>query len=704
MRGVYPRERGVAARHEGSSPLARGLRPAARRSSCPGRIIPACAGFTSKIPRIACLAKDHPRLRGVYGPFPVFAGFYVGSSPLARGLRSTGATRGEAPRIIPACAGFTGVSLGFMRNLKDHPRLRGVYPERNRFRHPGQGSSPLARGLRPPFDGDGNPEWIIPACAGFTSWASARRRPTGDHPRLRGVYWSAHRNSVRHGGSSPLARGLLGVVPGYILVMGIIPACAGFTSASSRPSRTRRDHPRLRGVYARGEGEPPRGGGSSPLARGLRLHLRARDGDGRIIPACAGFTPTRAGSRPRRRDHPRLRGVYHWERRRRPSAPGIIPACAGFTSEGTSFLVLTSDHPRLRGVYECTSGRSSESGGSSPLARGLRRRRRPRSPRPPDHPRLRGVYGVCACIGSGQDGSSPLARGLPPGSSTTGTTRRIIPACAGFTGAHRGGPGPHQDHPRLRGVYDVRSSDGFAGAGSSPLARGLRPRFSMLRPNCRIIPACAGFTANYRLVSVESEDHPRLRGVYSVALIVRFTHRGSSPLARGLLHRQRRRALVPRIIPACAGFTMREIGDETAYGGSSPLARGLRRDRRGGREHGEDHPRLRGVYADAGRKLAAPPGSSPLARGLRRRLPDDRAPLRIIPACAGFTGALLADYDGAKDHPRLRGVYLGAAHPHALGQGSSPLARGLLLLRGPVGEDPGIIPACAGFTASHRWR
>ena len=50
------------------------------------------------------------------------------------------------------------------------------------------GSSPLARGLRPPLSGAGNEGGIIPARAGFTpSSAGAARLPT-DHPRSRGVY------------------------------------------------------------------------------------------------------------------------------------------------------------------------------------------------------------------------------------------------------------------------------------------------------------------------------------------------------------------------------------------------------------------------------------------------------------------------------------------------------------------------------------
>ena len=91
--------------------------------------------------------------------------------------------------------------------------------------------------------------------------------------------------------------------------------------------------------------------GSSPLARGLRLHIRALDAENRIIPARAGFTHDRSELRSNYTDHPRSRGVYDWGaseltarvgssplargllalRRRIMTGFWIIPARAGFT-------------------------------------------------------------------------------------------------------------------------------------------------------------------------------------------------------------------------------------------------------------------------------------------------------------------------------------------------------------------------------------
>ena len=50
-----------------------------------------------------------------------------------------------------------------------------------------------------------------------------------DHPRSRGVYISDLPYGDPHDGSSPLARGLLGLIGGDILNERIIPARAGFT-------------------------------------------------------------------------------------------------------------------------------------------------------------------------------------------------------------------------------------------------------------------------------------------------------------------------------------------------------------------------------------------------------------------------------------------------------------------------------------------
>ena len=233
------------------------------------------------------------------------------------------------------------------------------------------GSSPLARGLLGVADRVGGAGGIIPARAGFTP----DRGPVGgdrrDHPRSRGVYHEAAHVRHERAGSSPLARGLHEMIVALANFLGIIPARAGFTRAQPSGRRHRRDHPRSRGVY--GPPGPARRAtcGSSPLARGLLRGRPPACGERGIIPARAGFTRHRRRGRGRSRDHPRSRGVYPSAR----SPPTTLP-------------------------------------GSSPLARGLRRRHR-----------------------------------LP------GRRRGIIPARAGFTMRPILLLISYSDHPRSRGVY-----------------------------------------------------------------------------------------------------------------------------------------------------------------------------------------------------------------------------------------------------------
>ena len=152
-------------------------------------------------------------------------------------------------------------------------------------------------------------------------------------------------------------------------------------------------------------------------------------------------------------------------------------------------------------------------------------------------------------------GSSPLARGLPGRPKTSLLDRRIIPARAGFTSAFEPVSNPGEDHPRSRGVYASVILSRMAGAGSSPLARGLLAGFTTITGTSRIIPARAGFTIEVYAWDGGWRDHPRSRGVYQQIVSDDAAKKGSSPLARGLLHLEIGRVIVHGIIPARAGFT-----------------------------------------------------------------------------------------------------------------------------------------------------
>ena len=233
-------------------------------------------------------------------------------------------------------------------------------------------------------------------------------------------------------------------------------------------------------------------------------------------------------------------------------------------------------------------------------------------------------------------GSSPLARGLPTRRPFGPSECGIIPARAGFTRRWTTWPTTRADHPRSRGVYARPTQPTVDPAGSSPLARGLRP---------------AQF---YR--AAHRGDHPRSRGVYGGSRPDASKPLGSSPLARGLPGRDLGRVGRRRIIPARAGFTGR--GRWTGRSVS-------------------DHPRSRGVYVIGSLNANDIKGSSPLARGLRHEGLLLMLAAGIIPARAGFTRNCRWTPLPSGDHPRSRGVYIGGRAVLLQAVGSSPLARGL---------------------------
>ena len=314
------------------------------------------------------------------------------------------------------------------------------------------------------------------------------------------------------------------------------------------------------------------------------------------------------------------------------------------------------DHPRSRGVYKNRRHHVVVRRGSSPLARGLRRgglatrrgwriiparagftsRRRPRRGRRWDHPRSRGVYLKPSSVRTAERGSSPLARGLPSAGAPLGAGARIIPARAGFTCWRPRRAIPLRDHPRSRGVYGCPDFGGVAAVGSSPLARGLRPRGCPAASPSRIIPARAGFTPARSSLRRSPRDHPRSRGVYLDDVALAEAEPGSSPLARGLLVAVAECGDAEGIIPARAGFTPQGVRMKAAGG---------------------DHPRSRGVYRARPVSSTSPPGSSPLARGLRDLPFEAGAGRWIIPARAGFTRRRRTGCGCSWDHPRSRGVY-----------------------------------------------
>ena len=172
--------------------------------------------------------------------------------------------------IIPAYAGSTAPGAAASAGRRDHPRIRGEHVTSCFVSIALVGSSPHTRGARLKLSAPRRRIGIIPAYAGSTVTAVFHRRPTWDHPRIRG----------EHG------QGEDGTVDG----LGIIPAYAGSTSSStSRPQRR---------------------SGSSPHTRGAPRQRKAPAPGERIIPAYAGSTFGRFDPNDRKTDHPRIRGEH----------------------------------------------------------------------------------------------------------------------------------------------------------------------------------------------------------------------------------------------------------------------------------------------------------------------------------------------------------------------------------------------------------
>ena len=177
---------------------------------------------------------------------------------------------------------------------------------------------------------------------------------------------------------------------------------------------------------------------------------------------------------------------------------------------------------------------------------------------------------------------------------------------------------------------------GSVKSGSSPLSRGILHRQGLRRHPARIIPALAGNTKFTKPAPAASSDHPRSRGEYAGQQNGCLEVHGSSPLSRGIQTAGEPPPWPPRIIPALAGNT---------------CAAGLRAAK------AADHPRSRGEYRPVVRRRPPPQGSSPLSRGI---LLDPLIPWRvigIIPALAGNTPAATPRPRTCRDHPRSRGEY-----------------------------------------------
>ena len=357
---------------------------------------------------------------------------------------------------------------------------------------------------------------------------------------------------------------------------------------------------------------------------------------------------------------------------------GLIPACAGKTKFSPPKTSTRKAHPRVCGENA-------------------------RSPQPPSKP----------------PGSSPRVRGKPRALSASVTARGLIPACAGKTAA--GGLQGHalQAHPRVCGENLLTGGKCEATQGSSPRVRGKLPITVERGGEQRLIPACAGKTGAWRYINTHSRAHPRVCGENRLPFSSTPFHAGSSPRVRGKRDEYGIALADSGLIPACAGKTERSsrrfrrrwahprvcgenispLSLSGANPGSSPRVRG---------KHGNE--KAHGVLT----------GLIPACAGKTRRrwvrVAEARAHPRVcgenfvvsgcdglgglIPACAGKTPGSWKPTPGRGAHPRVCGENALAAGFAELGEGSSPRVRGKRSFNSSRVFFDGLIPACAGKTLS----
>ncbi len=153
----------------GSSPLARGGRAGDVAGPAGAGLIPAGAGRTRTRPTRRGPCGAHPRWRGADVTAAPGKEQAKGSSPLARGGRRHRGRSAGGRGLIPAGAGRTHFDVTIDELMTAHPRWRGADLTDPVEPNGGSGSSPLARGGRTsdhPFEDRCG---LIPAGAGRTT-------------------------------------------------------------------------------------------------------------------------------------------------------------------------------------------------------------------------------------------------------------------------------------------------------------------------------------------------------------------------------------------------------------------------------------------------------------------------------------------------------------------------------------------------------
>ena len=211
--------------------------------------------------------------------------------------------------------------------------------------------------------------------------------------------------------------------------------------------------------------------------------------------------------------------------------------------------------------------------------------------------------------------------------------------------------------------------------GSPPRVRGTvlselqEPRLS------GITPACAGNSSSAASSTSPSQDHPRVCGEQMTSRGCPRGCAGSPPRVRGTVRRLKKKLIICRITPACAGNSARTPWQ--LFGN-------------------QDHPRVCGEQIKGRFEERENEGSPPRVRGTGNFSAADARPIGITPACAGNRDRTGTPTRGTKDHPRVCGEQHLVMRCQLKGLGSPPRVRGTDTVKGGSVAEIGITPACAG--------
>ena len=177
----------VGAFVEGLSPLARGNRRASSGRCRSDGPIPARAGQPEELCTHSSATRAYPRSRGATERNKQLAARIEGLSPLARGNPKRVPVAGALGGPIPARAGQPASSRRLARPSRAYPRSRGATGDWGLGGNSGGGLSPLARGN---LDQRQRGAWVlgpIPARAGQPVPKEKAPKGLGAYPRSRGA-------------------------------------------------------------------------------------------------------------------------------------------------------------------------------------------------------------------------------------------------------------------------------------------------------------------------------------------------------------------------------------------------------------------------------------------------------------------------------------------------------------------------------------